>query len=305
MSSSDYTNLRRLRHMLQPACGSQHYPTTNSPHCVRFPIETEEPKDNIVVYNNYLLQDSYPIMHRKMHYIEDLSCSPQKKVEVIAYEKFSSQTSNPVKVIIVGNATTLPLEKGLSYSYGDGISVVSQTDQNSYFQGIVQVYDKTTGNIAISQIKNVNGTVGTIIDTYLVNILAVRPDLDLVSHRVNALYSILFNVDLADPLNSNFDLISNLSYSHILELYEYFFNQDITLDGDFDLTDDYFNKKVNFLYYEFFDDTGYPINYATFKPVNPNGNGIKLKTLKNKVEQLYLYFFNSSLVKSIIFHAIQ
>jgi hypothetical protein len=103
-----------------------------------------------------------------------------------------------------------------------------------------------------------------------------------------------FNVDLSNPSNNNFDLQTYINYNYIIELYQYFLDTDITTDGDFELTSDYFNNKMNFLYYEFFGDSAVEYD-PTKRPINPNGNKIILSTLNIKVAQFYLYFFENDL----------
>ena len=219
-------------------------------------------------------------------------------------EKYSGKTETPIKIRILGESTTIKIQCGLSYMQGDNVSVCSIADNNDYFQGYVQYYDPKTGYIAISQIKFISGKIGKSEDIYIVSLLTVRPDLDVTTNRINDLYKYLFNVDLNDTNNSNFELESYLSYNYIIALYAYFFDEDITTDGDFDSTDDYFNDKINFLYYEFFGDATKAYD-PTKTPSNPNVNRIKLSTLAIKVSQFYLYFFNNNLTLNLGFRIIQ
>jgi hypothetical protein len=209
-------------------------------------------------------------------------------------EKYSGITEQSVKLIILGDSTTIKINEGLSYKTVDMITCSSVSNPNDFFQGHVQYYDRSNGYMAISQIKYISGTIGAMPDIYNVSLLTKRPDLDITTIRVNEIYSALFNIDLTSPNVSNINLKSYLCYQNIIDLYKYFFDQDITANGEFELTDDYFNNQINFLYYEFFGDSTKAYD-PTKRPDNPNGNRILLSNLGIKVSQFYLYFFNQEL----------
>lgn len=210
------------------------------------------------------------------------------------YEKYSGKTEKPIKINILGESTTIKVDCGLSYKCGDMITCVSIANPNDYFQGYVQYYDSSNGFMAISQIKFISGNIGKIEDIYSISLLTKRPDLDINIRRLNEIYGALFNIDLNAANNANVDLKSFLAFTNIIDLYKYFFDADITTEREFEYTDDYFNDKINFLYYQFFgDDT--KVYDPTKRPDNPNGNKIVLSTLAIKVSQLYLYFFNQEL----------
>ena len=230
---------------------------------------------------------------------EDSSCESEPEMEHkedIHVEKYSGKTEESIRLIILGDSTTIQINEGLSYKTGDMITCSSISNPKDFFQGHVQYYDRSNGYMAISQIKYVSGTIGAIPDIYNVSLLTKRPDLDITTIRVNEIYSALFNIDLTNPnvSNTNINLKSYLYYQNISDLYKYFFDQDLTGNGDFELTDEYFNNQVNFLYYVFFGDSTKAYD-PTKRPDNPNGNRILLSNLGIKVAQLYLYFFNQEL----------
>jgi hypothetical protein len=78
----------------------------------------------------------------------------------------SNWMSDPVTP---GGTETLTIEKGLSFTAGNSIIVVSSSDTTHYFQGTVLSYSKTTGAIEIHVII-VNGDPNFTSDDYIVNL---------------------------------------------------------------------------------------------------------------------------------------
>ncbi len=90
----------------------------------------------------------------------------------------------------------------------------------------------------------------------------------------------------------NYDLLLTVKRD-INYLYEYFFDQNIMLNGDYQFSEYYFDCKINYLYEYFFDIDLKCLTNNNQGGWNPNDNFVALNTLINKVSQLYIYFFNT------------
>jgi hypothetical protein len=234
-------------------------------------------------------------------------------------QKYNTVTRTQQKINIMDNAATLYVAPGLSFSTGNGVSCVSYTDPKNYFQGVVQVYDPVTGQMAIAQIQYITGNIGQVADYYNVYLLTIRPDLDLVISRVNELYLYLFNVDVT--VNTNYDLISSIVYNNIAQLYFYFFQVNIAeQDVNYSVTPAYFSNSINWLYYYLFSPNSTTLVLYDFKlvsgymPTNPNSltdpnyqpfnfnkNSTTISTIDTKVTQLYYYLFKNNLSIQLTF----
>ena len=74
-------------------------------------------------------------------------------------------------------------------------------------------------------------------------------------------------------------------------MYYYFFNIDLSSDPEYEIvTYEYLTDKMNYIFFYFFE-----LDITQNLDFNPNGNGLKLFSIKTKIEQMYLYLFNVNL----------
>ena len=70
-----------------------------------------------------------------------------------------------------GGSVTLTVDRNLAYVTNNYVVVVSASNPNNYFNGLVSSYDTSTGIININNITNINGTYGSS-TAYIVNLNA-------------------------------------------------------------------------------------------------------------------------------------
>ena len=127
-------------------------------------------------------------------------------------------------------------------------------------------------------------------------------EFNLLRDRITALYKEVFNIDLAEPACCTGSGVNpgpgpgptpgptQAQATLVVNLFKYFFNQTISSDSDYALTETYLTTKLKYLYQYFFN-----VDITTNTTFNPNNNGVSLITLNSKISQLYLYFFNNDL----------
>ena len=179
----------------------------------------------------------------------------------------------------------------MQFRKGMKVFVVSDSNNNNYFEGTVYDYVATTGEITIEKVKNITGKFcGP--TKYNVSTYPSFQELDKARQRIAALYEKVFGIDISEPnLPSSCEEPDNLDLNDRItkEYFQYFFGEDLeNNDPAYVKTDIYLNAKVNSLYEYFFD-----VDLKVFPNFNPNDNSVDLDTLTKKIEQLNLYFFGS------------
>lgn len=192
---------------------------------------------------------------------------------------------------------------GMSYAHGTKVSCESIDASGNSFEGIVYSYNSFTGEITIYDIKHINGTFNTPV-RYSVMIRTAAKEFNLLRDRITALYKEVFNIDLTEPACGTGPVVdpgpgpgpgpvtgpTQAQATLVVNLFKYFFNQTISSDSDYALTETYLTAKLKHLYQYFFN-----VDITTNTTFNPNNNGVSLSTLNSKISQLYLYFFNNDL----------
>lgn len=168
---------------------------------------------------------------------------------------------------------------------------ISDLSSTSYFEGTVYDYDKPSGEITIHQIKNITGDFSKP-SKYLISLYAASQEVDALKERIEALYLKVFGIDIGGP-----DAPDNIGSGGtddqvevedvaIKNLYNYFFNETIANEANYEKSTAYLSNKINNLYVYFFNK-----DLTTETSFNPNNNNIVLDNLTDRVEQLNLYFF--------------
>ena len=296
MSSSDYTSLRRLKHMHKPPVnGADNYisitPQCNSdPHCkVNYYYITPSEGSGSMEINRPGCNDSLVVTHDNSHH----------GIRSQLGDKYISNSANKYIITPIKNGSvTFTIDSCLSHAKGTHVVCTNSENQSQYFEGTIYDYNIRTGEITIYKIDNINGAY-TQPATYTVTLMSGNQEFIKMQNRVNDMYELLFKIDLTKPENYNYDLLLNQYLIQISKLYMYFFEVDITEDDDFELNESVLNDKMNELYCVFFDIADLDIYLKKHKHFNPNNNKIKLNSLKDKISQLYLYFFNTDISQTI------
>jgi hypothetical protein len=211
-------------------------------------------------------------------------------------------TSNSMSQYIItpvqGGSVTFTVDSGLTYSKGVNIFCANKRKSDCYFEGVIYHYSPNTGEITIHQISNINGVFNEPA-VYNVILLAGSQELVKLRTRMNDIYFKLFQIDLTDPVNNNYDLVLSQCSNDVNNLYEYFFEIDITEHDDYELEVCYLTDKIKDIYAHFFDIPN--IDMKRYKKFNPNNNGVLLDNLEKKIAQLYLYLFDNDLSVKVFF----
>lgn len=334
MSSSDYTNLRRIRHV--------YYPTLSNTvsGCSPSTVTYSSP-------NSYILPATVPInhMHGQQMHAHNLpvgvnhshsncncghSMVPQTiqtvantnslcegtithsdhlgyTVEQILPDKTSMvQTLQEyfIKPSVLGTATFV-IDKCLTttFSKGSFVSCVQDVNNSNYFEGEISSYDKDVGLLQIFNITIVNGTF-ELPSKYNISILPAAAELNLLRTRMAALYKQVFNQVISAPSVSVPVTTTPTTGTGTG-------TGTLTVEEVATATT---QTKV-FNSYFFADDSGIEQteesitiavnnNFNYFFEIdvtatgsanfNPNNNGVVMSTLTIKIEQMNLYFFGST-----------
>jgi len=216
-----------------------------------------------------------------------------RPTQLVATNRYHTKTIKPYRITPIKQGfITFTVDVHLHNFTVDGsISCYSDSNINNFFEGLINEYIPTTGEITISNISSINGTfdASTI---YNVCLLTLNPDVIQLKQRMGNLYQYLFQVDL--EVYPNYNPVTEqliLFGTQISQLYNYFFNIDLTIDPEYQIEDyEYLNEKINYLYYYFFD-----LNITQNIDFNQNGNQVKLYSIKNRIIQLYIYLFKIDL----------
>ena len=185
--------------------------------------------------------------------------------------------------------------------HGTKVSCESLDASGNSFEGTVYNYNSLSGEITIYDIKHINGTFNVPV-RYSVMIMSASKEFNLLRDRITALYKQVFNIDLSEPAcgtgtgtgggggGGGTTAPTQAQATLVVNLFKYFFNQDISAASDYALTETYLTSKLKYLYQYFFN-----IDITTNTTFNPNNNNVSLSTLNSKISQIYLYFFNNDL----------
>lgn len=195
----------------------------------------------------------------------------------------------------VNGSVTFTIDPNLSFKKDMRISVTSDLSSNNYFEGNVYSYNPCNGEITIYKIATVNGTFNKP-SKYTISFGASFQEFDKLKLRTAELELKVFgstNLDpsgnvIADPSGNLTDAELTKANTDVMNLYKYFFNEDISEEEDYVKTEGYLTLKINTLYNYFFD-----VNIVSDTAFNPNNNGVVLDTLPKKIAQMNYYFFGN------------
>lgn len=204
---------------------------------------------------------------------------------------------SPVK----NGSVTLTVDANAGFKNGYSVVCSNINNSKNYFEGIIYSYNRNTGEITINKIQNIQGVFNEAA-VYSVAIFAGNEEVNRMKNKLDDLYQILFNVDSKNA--ENYNILLHQYFTHISNLYLYFFRIDLLEEDDeLVITEEYLMKKVDFLFYEFFDKTNVDL-YGERKNqfmnlFNPNFQR-KQYSLREKIGYLYSYFFDFDIFKDMI-----
>lgn len=275
MSSSDYTTLKKLNYLNNCTSNVQNtcYTYQNPPSCSSYYISCAT-KSDCSNNNTCNTVDTCNTV---------ATCNTVDTCNTVTTCKQDTFSSTIEEVLItpsLNGAVTFTVCKNLSFILGLPVTVSSSSNLNNYFEGFIYDYDKCSGNITVNKIQYISG-IFTAPSIYLINVTNNITELNSLRNQITQLYALLDN--------SGNTLLTQQN-SDVIELYYYFFNQDIRQDGDYTLSDVYLNTKMNYLYTYFFD---IDITLSSNSGWNLNNTSVQLNTLTNKISQMYIYFFGT------------
>jgi len=195
-------------------------------------------------------------------------------------DTFSSTNEAVLITPVVNGAISFTVCKNLSFTAGLPVTVSSSTNLNNYFEGFIYSYDPCNGVITVNNIQYISG-VFTASSIYLLNVTNNITELNSLRTQITELYALI---------NGSGNTLLNQYNIDVVELYYYFFNQNIRLDSDYVLSETYLNTKMNYLYTYFFD---VDITASSNSAWNLNNTSVQLNILSNKISQMYIYFFGT------------
>ena len=327
MSSSDYTNLRRIRHVYYPtlnACNTNHthaaqpvYTVPNTNHCYVTP-HTHNNCNTVATTPNHCncantvattpnhcnCECNQPQLcaPAHSHALTNTNCC-QDTVGDMCYTHLPDKTTMSMSVReylltpTFHGSTTFTIDCNLAFSKGMKVICTQDLSSNNYFEGVVFNYDAPTGELTVYQLAKVNGSFANP-SKYIVSLIPAFQEIDLLRTRMEDVYFKVFGIDISGPTapstggggggGGGGTLDVTTEDTQIKGLFNYFFSENISNDSSYAATETYLTTKINALYVYFFD-----IDLTSNTTFNPNNNGIALDTLANKVQQLNLYFFGN------------
>ena len=275
MSSSDYTTLKKLNYLNNCTSNVENtcYTYQNQPSCSSYYIScaADTGCSNNTTCNTVATSTCNTV---------DISTCNTVATATCKQDTFSTTTEDVLITPIINGAVTFTVCKNLSFTLGLPVTVSSSSNLNNYFEGFIYDYDKCSGNVTVNKIQYMSG-IFTSPSSYLINVTNNITELNSLRNQITQLYALLDNSGNTLLTQQNLDVI---------ELYYYFFNQDIRQDCDYELTDLYLNTKMNYLYTYFF---GIDITLSSNFGWNLNNTSVQLNTLTNKISQMYIYFFGT------------
>ena len=326
MSSSDYTNLRRIRHVYYPTlntCNTNHthaaqpvytVPTTN--HCYVTPhthnncntvattsnhcncantVATTSNHCNCACNQSQLCAPAHSHALTTTNCCQDIVPAPD-----MCYTHLPDKTTMSMSVReylltpTFYGSTTFTIDCNLAFSKGMKVICTQDLSSNNYFEGVVFNYYAPTGEITVYQLAKINGTFAEP-SKYIVSLIPAFQEIDLLRTRMEEVYFKVFGIDISGPTapatgggTTTPTVDVTTEDTQLKGMFNYFFSEDISTDSSYAATETYLTTKINELYTYFFD-----IDLTSNTTFNPNNNGIALDTLANKVQQLNLYFFGN------------
>jgi len=207
-------------------------------------------------------------------------------------QKYITKTIKAYKVLPVKNATVgFLVEPSLPFTIGQSISCSIMDADNNYFNGTVLDYDKDIGFISLGNIDNITGSFSETV-VYNINLILFDPEVSKLKHRMEMLFKHLFQVDLATTPDYNPVAAQLIQFDrHMYNIFMYLFNYNIRIEDGYAVTEAHISKLTDDLYLYFFD-----VSLDRSLDFNPNPHhNVDLSNLKNKINQLYIYLFSVNL----------
>lgn len=301
MSSGDYTSVKKMKQMYS-------HQNDNCKRYEDYGRRFDEFMNRINEYGNrshenHMTHLGFNHKNGVGYYLPQSQCEGEQKNQppimhprpnqLVATNRYHTKTIKPYRITPIKHGfITFTVDVHLhNFAVDSSISCYSDSNINNFFEGLINEYIPTTGEITISNINSINGTFDASA-IYNVCLLTLNPDVIQLKQRMSNLYQYLFQVDL--EVYPNYNPVTEqliLFGTQISHLYNYFFNIDLTIDPEYQIEDyEYLNEKINYLYYYFFD-----LNITQNVDFNQNGNQVKLYSIKNRIIQLYVYLFKIDL----------
>jgi hypothetical protein len=330
MSCSDYTIVRRLRHMnklpcnVTPTITHHQYPQHQNHHQHQHQNQQYHDHQQQYQQHQYQHQHQHHQNQHQCHQHTDNTCNlcanncniaPNSCTTIqptictdntvccddSAYinDKYITKTKNAYKIVPIKDASIgVLVEPYLPFKTGDLISFHRKSAVSNYFNGVVLNYDAGTGFLSIGNFDNITGTFSESYE-YIVNSILFDPETVRLKQRMEWLYQKLYQVDLEikpdfNP-NDTTTTTPTTDYEklevYIYNLNNYLFDVDIRLKTDYAVTDTFLTQCIDNIYYNLFEVT----DLSNF---NPNGNDVALTSLENKIYEIYIYLFSVDLAQN-------
>ena len=291
MSSSDYTNAKRIRHVYYPTLTTCAQPAATTTTCATGQLAVSS---GCGCNENTLAQTVEHIL-------------PDRTTTV------TTATEYFVKPKLFGTAT-FAIDKCLSFSKGSFVSVVQEKDNENYFEAEIFDYANDTGVLQLFNISVVAGPFDQS-SKLTISLFPAYKEVKLVRDRMAVLYKSVFNIDISPtdtafggavptvptlptqpttpttPTGSLTTEELTAALAKVVTRFLYFFGTNISTDSTYAQTEEYLESKINELYTYFFNVN---ISNTADSSLNPNNNGVALSTILVKLEQFDLYFFGST-----------
>lgn len=317
MSSSDYTNLRRIRHVYYPTLTTCAQPAATTTTCATGQLAVSSGCDcNQVTHTHSGCGCNNTVTN---HSHTNCGCNENtlaQTVEHILPDRTTTVTTATeyfVKPKLFGTAT-FAIDKCLSFSKGSFVSVVQEKDNENYFEAEIFDYANDTGVLQLFNISVVAGPFDQS-SKLTISLFPAYKEVKLVRDRMAVLYKSVFNIDISPtdtafggavptvptlptqpttpttPTGSLTTEELTAALAKVVTRFSYFFGTNISTDSTYAQTEEYLESKINELYTYFFNVN---ISNSTDSSLNPNNNGVALSTILVKLEQFDLYFFGST-----------
>ena len=201
-------------------------------------------------------------------------------------------TTTTVKKIYIqpvfNGSIMLTVGRHLQFKTGFKVVCTAASSPSNYFEALIHSYDSATGELNLHKLQSINGKFSST-SNYHVSVVSGYQEIDRMKDKLERLYLEVFNINIGTEDTSSLpygSLGANVLIHQLSLYYQYFFNEYITNDNDYELTEGYITKKVNFLYEYFFNSTS--------RVLNINDNNVVLDNLTDKVIQLNVYFFDTA-----------
>lgn len=312
MSSSDYTNLRRIRHVYYPTLTTCAQPAVTTTTCAQGQLAVSNDCGCNQVSHTHSGCNTVT-----NHSHTNCGCNENTLAQTVEHlipdrtTTVTTPTEYFVKPKLFGTAT-FAIDKCLSFSKGSYVSVVQDVSNSNYFEAEIFDYANDTGLLQLYNISVVAGPF-SVASKLTISLFPGYKEVKLVRDRMAVLYKSVFNIDISPTDTAFGGLVPSLptlptvpttpttgtltteeltaALAKIVTRYSYFFGTNITTDSTYEQTEEYLETKINELYIYFFNAN---VSSSTDASLNPNNNGVALSTVLVKIEQFDLYFFGST-----------